>query len=47
MLQVFRDPAEREARAASGKTFVEAHYGRTNVGRIAARRLQDILATAP
>jgi glycosyltransferase involved in cell wall biosynthesis len=47
MRQVFRDPAEREVRAASGKAFVEAHYGRTNVGRIAARRLQEILATDP
>jgi glycosyltransferase involved in cell wall biosynthesis len=47
MLQVFRNPGEREVRAASGKAFVEAHYGRTNVGRIAARRLQDILATDP
>ncbi len=47
MLLVFRNPAEREVRAASGKAFVEAHYGRTNVGRIAARRLQDILATDP
>jgi glycosyltransferase involved in cell wall biosynthesis len=47
MLRVFRDPAEREVRAASGKAFVEAHYGRISVGRIAARRLQDILATDP
>jgi glycosyltransferase involved in cell wall biosynthesis len=47
MLHVFRDSAEREVRAASGKAFVEAHYGRTNVGRIAAKRLHDILATDP
>ena len=47
MLQVFHNPAEREIRAASGKAFVEAHYGRRNVGRIATRRLQDILATDP
>ncbi len=32
MLQVFRNPAEREVRAASGKAFVDAHYGRANVG---------------
>jgi hypothetical protein len=47
MREVFRDPAERGVRAASGKAFVEAHYGRTNVGQIAARRLQEILATDP
>ena len=47
MLQVFRNPGEREVRAASGKAFVDAHYGRANVGRIAARRLRDILATDP
>jgi glycosyltransferase involved in cell wall biosynthesis len=43
MQRVFHDQQERQRLAASGKIFVEAHYGRENVGRIAARRLQDIL----
>jgi glycosyltransferase involved in cell wall biosynthesis len=44
MRSVFHDRAERECRAAAGKAFVEGRYGRDNVGRIAARRLKDILS---
>jgi glycosyltransferase involved in cell wall biosynthesis len=44
MQHVFYDRQECQRRAAAGKAFVEARYGRKNVGRIAARRLQDILA---
>jgi glycosyltransferase involved in cell wall biosynthesis len=47
MRLVFYDRLERESRAAAGKIFVEARYGRDNVGRIAARRLQDILSLKP
>jgi len=43
MQRVFHDQQERQRLAALGKIFVEAHYGRENVGRIAARRLQEIL----
>jgi glycosyltransferase involved in cell wall biosynthesis len=43
MRRVFRDPHERQRRATAGKAFVDAHYGRDTVGRIAAQRLQDIL----
>jgi glycosyltransferase involved in cell wall biosynthesis len=43
MRRVFHDPQERQRRAASGKAFVEAHYGRDTVGRIAAQRLNEIL----
>jgi glycosyltransferase involved in cell wall biosynthesis len=45
MRRVFYDPAERERRATAGKAFVEEHYGRPKIGRIAAARLGDVLAT--
>jgi glycosyltransferase involved in cell wall biosynthesis len=44
MRQVFSDPQERQRRADSGKALIEARYGRTNVGQVAARRLNDIMA---
>jgi glycosyltransferase involved in cell wall biosynthesis len=44
MRRVYRDTQERQRRAAAGKAFVEAHYGRDTVGQIAAQRLRDILA---
>jgi glycosyltransferase involved in cell wall biosynthesis len=43
MQRVFRDPQERQRRAAAGKAFVQKHYGRHNVGQIAAERLTKIL----
>jgi len=43
MQRVFHNRQEWQHLATSGKVFVETHYGRGNVGRIAARRLQDIL----
>ena len=45
MRQVFFNPRERQQRAASGKALVEARYSRENVGQIATRYLEDILAT--
>jgi glycosyltransferase involved in cell wall biosynthesis len=47
MQRVFYDPGERQRRAAAGKAFVEAHYGRENIGRIAAGRLAEVLAADP
>jgi glycosyltransferase involved in cell wall biosynthesis len=44
MRRVFHDKQERQRRAAAGKAFVEAHYGRDMVGRIATQRLRQILA---
>jgi len=44
MQRVFYDEQERQIRAAAGKAFVETHYGRENIGRIAARHLRDVLA---
>jgi len=44
MRKVFHNPQERDRRAAVGKALIEARYGRVNVGRIAAERLQKILA---
>jgi glycosyltransferase involved in cell wall biosynthesis len=44
MQRVFRDPRESGRRARAGKALQEARYGRASVGRIAARRLQEILA---
>jgi glycosyltransferase involved in cell wall biosynthesis len=43
--RVFSDAAERERRAAAGKSVIDERYGRNNVGRIAAARLQTIAAT--
>jgi glycosyltransferase involved in cell wall biosynthesis len=45
MRRVFYDPQERHRRAIAGKALVEARYGRTNVGRMAAHRLREILNT--
>jgi glycosyltransferase involved in cell wall biosynthesis len=45
MRRVFYDQNERQRRATAGKVFVESHYGRDNVGRIAVERLQHILAS--
>jgi glycosyltransferase involved in cell wall biosynthesis len=45
MRQVFSDPGERWRRASAGKALVEVRYGRENVGRIAAQRLEEILRT--
>lgn len=47
MRRVFYDKQERQTRAAAGKAFVEAHYGRNQVGRIATERLRDILGKSP
>jgi glycosyltransferase involved in cell wall biosynthesis len=44
MRRVFYDVQERQSRAAAGRAFVEARYGRENIGRIAAQRLREILA---
>jgi glycosyltransferase involved in cell wall biosynthesis len=44
MCRVFDDEQERQRRAEAGKAFVEAQYGKENVGRIATQRLKDILA---
>ncbi len=44
MRRVYHDPQERQIRAAAGRAFIEAHYGRESVGRIAARRLHDVLS---
>ena len=44
MQRVYYDRPERQRRAMAGKAFVEAHYGRENIGRIAAGRLRQILA---
>jgi glycosyltransferase involved in cell wall biosynthesis len=44
MRDVHSDQQERQERAANGRAFVEDRYDRNSVGRIAARRLQDILA---
>jgi glycosyltransferase involved in cell wall biosynthesis len=44
MRRVFHDPQERQRRAAAGKAFVDTHYGRDSVGRIATQRLKEILA---
>ncbi len=46
MRRVFFNSGERQSRAASGKAFIEAVYGRANVGRIASARLKEILATS-
>jgi glycosyltransferase involved in cell wall biosynthesis len=45
MQQVFCDRGEQRRRAEAGKAFVKGRYGRENVGRIASRRLEDILRT--
>jgi glycosyltransferase involved in cell wall biosynthesis len=45
MQRVFYDRQEGQRRATAGKAFVETYYGRENVGRIAAERLQNILAS--
>jgi glycosyltransferase involved in cell wall biosynthesis len=45
MRNVLHNLQERQRRAAAGKAFVEARYGRKNVGQMASRRLQDILST--
>jgi glycosyltransferase involved in cell wall biosynthesis len=44
MRSVFYDVEERRRRAAAGKALIETRYGRDNVGRIAARRLEDIFS---
>jgi glycosyltransferase involved in cell wall biosynthesis len=44
MRKVFDDPRERQSRAAAGKAFVEARYSRKTAGKIAERRLKEILA---
>jgi glycosyltransferase involved in cell wall biosynthesis len=47
MRQVFSDLNEPRRRATAGKALVEARYGRTNVGRVAAQRLRQIIDRAP
>jgi glycosyltransferase involved in cell wall biosynthesis len=43
MRRVFCDSEERQRRAAAGKGFVEARYGRRNIGRIAVQRLREVI----
>jgi glycosyltransferase involved in cell wall biosynthesis len=45
MRRVFHDREERQRRAAAGKAFVEARYGREAIGRLAVRRLREVLAS--
>lgn len=45
MKQVYHNPEVREQRAAAGRALVETRYGRENVGRMAAQRLEEILAS--
>lgn len=42
MQSVFYDRPEAMRRAEAGKAFVESHYGKKNVGRIAVKRLRKI-----
>ena len=42
MRAVMDRPEEAAARAEAGRAFVEARYGKANVGRIAAERLAEI-----
>lgn len=42
MQSVFYDRPEAMRRAEAGKAFVESHYGKKNVGRIAVQQLQKI-----
>ena len=46
MQRVVYDQQERQIRSAAGRAFVQAHYGRDNIGRIAARHLQEVLAAS-